>query len=322
MLARLQQLTTIGLVVLAFAWAWHHARQGRWAMAVTGALVLLCLHAIVLAFEFVLVAWVNRRDAAPRASVAQLVAAWWGEVTTSTIVFCWRQPFRSRVHPDRPAGRRRGVVLVHGFVCNRGLWNPWLERLHALGVPVVAVNLEPVFGSIDAYARIVDDAVAALERGTGMAPVLVGHSMGGLAIRAWLDRHAADARAHHVVTIGSPHQGTSLARIALAMNARQMRRDGDWLRALAARETPQRRRRFTCFYGHCDNIVLPASTATLPDADNRHLAGVAHVAMAYDDRVLADVMRLLGVADAADVSASRSGDADAWPSRGADDAAR
>lgn len=322
MLARLQQFTTIGLVALALGWAWHFALLGRWALAAIGALAILGVHAIVLAFEFVLVAWMNRRDPAPRASAAQLVAAWWGEVKASTVVFCWRQPFRSRVHPDRPAGRRRGVVLVHGFVCNRGLWNPWLERLQAFGVPVVAVNLEPVFGSIDEYARIVDEAVAALECGTGMAPVIVGHSMGGLATRAWLDRHAGDSRVHHVVTIGSPHHGTSLARFALQLNARQMRRDGDWLRALASRETVQRRRRFTCFYGHCDNIVLPASTATLPDADNRHLTGVAHVAMAYDGRVLAEVMRLLGAADAADVSPSRSNDPATWPSRGADDAAR
>ena len=47
--------------------------------------------------------------------------------------------------------------------------------------------------------------------------------------------------------------------------------------ALAAREPAQRFERFTCFYGHCDNIVFPASTATLPGADNRHIAGHARM---------------------------------------------
>ena len=76
-------------------------------------------------------------------------------------------------------------MLIHGFFCNRGIWKPWLARLHAAGVPCVAVNLEPIFDSIDHYADIVEDAVQRIEHATGLAPVLVGHSMGGLALRRW-----------------------------------------------------------------------------------------------------------------------------------------
>ena len=65
------------------------------------------------------------------------------------------------------------------------------------------------------------------------------------------------------------------------------------LAALAAQEPPERYRRFTCFYGHCDNIVFPCSTATLPDADNRHLRGHAHVHMLRHPDVLAEVLRRL-----------------------------
>jgi hypothetical protein len=53
-----------------------------------------------------------------------------------------------------------------------------------------------------------------------------------------------------------------------------------WLQTLAPRETAARRARFTCFYSHCDNIVFPPSTATLPGADNRHVPGHAHVHLA------------------------------------------
>ena len=77
------------------------------------------------------------------------------------------------VLPPAAARGRRGPLLVHGFVCNRGLWNPWLERLHARGIPFVAVDLEPVFGSIDDYVRILENAVQRLERCTGLAPVIV-----------------------------------------------------------------------------------------------------------------------------------------------------
>lgn len=48
---------------------------------------------------------------------------------------------------------KRGVVLVHGFMCNRGLWLPWFIPLQARGHAYVAVNLEPVMGSIDEGMR-------------------------------------------------------------------------------------------------------------------------------------------------------------------------
>jgi len=282
-LARLQQCTTVGALLLAVAWAWGFASAGEVGWAFAGALAIVGGYAAVLALEFVLLHRVHGDDPAPRAAPRQLWRAWWGEVRTAPVVFCWRQPFLSRRFPDAPAAGvhgRRGVLLVHGFVCNRGLWNPWLQRLHAARVPVVAVNLEPVFGSIDDYVPRIEAGVRALHAHTGLAPLVVAHSMGGLALRRWWAEPGNEERVHRAITIGTPHHGTWLARFALTPNARQMRRDSRWLRALAAREPAARAGRFTCFYSHCDNIVFPPSTATLAGADNRHLPGVAHVHMA------------------------------------------
>ncbi|NJM84726.1 MAG: hypothetical protein HC844_21870 [Tabrizicola sp.] len=50
-------------------------------------------------------------------------------------------------------------------------------------------------------------------------------------------------------------------------------------------------RHFTCFYSHCDNIVMPASTAVLPGADNRHIDGMPHIALVYSPEVWAEVLR-------------------------------
>ena len=302
MLARLQQATTIGLVLAALLWAAYFVHAGAPAWAAVGALLILFGYALFLGIEFVLLRFVNRRDPAPPATAWQLVKAWWGEVVTAPRVFCWRQPFRSHAVPDflPPASRRRGVLFVHGFVCNRGLWNPLMLRLRAAGVPFVAVNLEPVFGSIDHYADIIEVAVRRVGSATGQPPVVVAHSMGGLAVRAWLDAHQGDARVHRVITIGTPHRGTFLGRFGHTRNARQMRTGSDWQQKLAAREPPQRFERFTCFYGHCDNIVFPASTATLPGADNKHIGGVAHVHMAHQDEVFNEVLRWVGSTEALD----------------------
>lgn len=282
-LARLEQALVIAwLAALGGALAWH-VSVGDLLGAALWSLGLLTAHAGWLLLTFLFMRWHNRHDPAPPASGRQWLAAWWAEVTTAPRVFGWQQPFRARAEPDHlpaPAARGRvGVVLVHGFVCNRGLWNPWMRRLRRRGVPFVAVNLGSVFGSIDDGVRQIEEAVWRVERATGVPPLLVGHSMGGLAIRAWLRTQALDGRVRGVITLGTPHLGTWLGHLSLATNGRQMRPGSPWLQALAAAEPASRARLFLCGYSHCDNIVFPASNACLPGARHWHIAGAAHVDM-------------------------------------------
>lgn len=297
-LARLQRTGVVLAWGLALWCLWWWRDRPLVALAVV--LALTTLHAWVLALEFVLMAWQNRRDPAPRAGWRAVLGAWWVESHIAVWVFSWLQPFAWRRWPDTAVSGTatsgsRAVVLVHGFVCNRGLWTPWLRELHRRGVPCAAVNLEPVFGSIDDYAPLIEDAVSRATAATGQPPLLVGHSMGGLAIRAWLRAagEGAAQRVHHIVTLGTPHHGTWLARFSHLTNGRQMQVAGPWLRQLQADEAASSYPSFTCWYSNTDNIVFPSSTATLPGADNRHIAGVPHVAMAFHPKVMADTLKLL-----------------------------
>ena len=296
MLARLQQLTALGLLVGSLAWLGYFISLGRWGWAAVGPIAIAAAYAGALGVEFCWLRASYPRGSGERPGVAQLLRAWLAETTIAPVVFLWRQPFRSRAIADAAsdsAHGRRGVVLVHGFFCNRGLWNPWMRSLGELGVPFVAVSLEPVFGSIDGYVDRLDEAVAQLERATGLAPVLVAHSMGGLAVRAWLARRGRPERFHRAVTIASPHHGTWMARHGRTANGREMRLDSPWLAALVASEAADLYPRFTCFWSRCDNIVFPTAGATLPGAENRHLAGTPHVRMAYHPEVFETVVRLL-----------------------------
>jgi hypothetical protein len=295
-LARMQQAITLSLLAAGGAWlAWFWSRSP--VIAVAGLALIVLSYSLFLGLEFIALRFAGRADPAPRPAWSELARAWLGETTTAPRVFCWRQPFRWRAVPDWvEPGSRRGVVFIHGFVCNRGFWNPWMRELRARGHAFAAVNLEPVFGSIEDYVTIIDAAVDRVAQATGAPPVLVCHSMGGLAARAWLRARNAQGRVHHVITIGSPHHGTWLARFSRLPNGMQMARDGGWLRELEMGEDPAQYGHFTCWYSNCDNIVFPASTATLAGADNRLVRGVAHVQLAFRPEVMSASLDLLASA--------------------------
>jgi len=298
-LARLQQGLTLSALAGAALWGlWW------WPQApVTAALGVAALplgHAFVLTLQFAVMATLNRHDPARSPTPGASLGAWWAEWLAIPRVFLWLQPFRWNTWPDAdvPATPgRAAVVFVHGFACNRGIWLPWMRAMRRRGLAYTSVNLEPVFGSIDRYAPLIDDAVRRAQSLTGQPPLLVCHSMGGLAARTWLATTPdAARRVRAVVTIGTPHHGTWLARFTHLTNGRQMRIGSDWLGALQAREQGQERPPFVCWYSNADPIVFPASTARLEGADNRHLQGVAHVAMAFHPAVMESSLAMLAPA--------------------------
>jgi triacylglycerol esterase/lipase EstA (alpha/beta hydrolase family) len=220
------------------------------------------------------------------------------EATTAPRVFLWWQPFRTQAIPDfLPPSDKAGVVFIHGFFCNRAFWAPWMTLLRAQNRAFAAVTLEPAFGSIDDYAKLVEAAVAKVTQATGQQPTLICHSMGGLAARAWMRSNPAnDARIQRVITIGTPHFGTALSTEKALLpftNTHQMQRLGPWTQQLAKDEPASRYTKFTCWYSNCDNIVVPTSTAMLPGADNRLVTAQGHVSMAFDAKIMQASLALL-----------------------------
>ena len=269
---------------------------GEPLIALIGLLFIFVCYALFIGVEFVLLRVFGQEPNVAAPTAVDLLRAWASEVARTPAIFCWRQPFRAGAEPDfvSSADRgRRSVLLVHGFMCNRAFWNPWMSALRSLGVPFAALSLEPPLASIDQFAPSIDAAVGRLVGLTGRPPIIVAHSMGGLAVRAWMNRFQAADRVHRVITVGSPHHGTWLAQFFHTPNGIQMRRGSSWLEALSAAESSASRSRFICFYGDCDNIVFPASTATLPGADNRAVKATAHVQMAFSKPVFDTLLEVL-----------------------------
>jgi len=295
--ARQQQLVlALRLLLGLLLGAWGGRHWGLPGALLMGWVGLFGWTVLVLPV-FLLLRRLPRPEGQPQPSLAQCLRAagreWWAYEK----VFSWQQPFRSARHPDRCDAShqgRRGVLLLHGFRCNRGLWHHWVRQLDAQGIPHVSLSLEPPFASIDAYAEPVEAAIRRLEQATGRAPVVVAHSMGGLALRAW--RRAVQAppdRVHQVFTLGTPHAGTLMAQLSGAPNARQMRARSAWLQELAQSESADWWRRFTCVYSCCDQVVCPSVLALLPEAKSLVVPASGHLQLVYEPDVMAAVMACL-----------------------------
>lgn len=224
----------------------------------------------------------------------EFVRGWFGECLAAFQAACWTLPFASRKFSDLPtdgSSETPVVILVHGFVCNRGVWNRWLRQLSEQRIDYIAVNLEPLFGSIDAYVPLIQRAMVAAESRSSYKPIFICHSMGGLAVRRWLIEHPdAYDRIERIVTLGTPHFGTWLGWFTLAINGQQMRVGSRWIARLAKLEKERRGEsaydKFISWYSNLDNVVLPNSSSRLPGAENRPLRGYGHLALLHHPEVM------------------------------------
>jgi pimeloyl-ACP methyl ester carboxylesterase len=215
------------------------------------------------------------------------------EFRASMLVTSWFVPRASAATRIWQDSRQPPVLLLHGYGCNSGYWVHLTPLLDAARISHASVDLEPVAGDIDGYVPLVQRAVEDLCAAAGADKVaIVAHSMGGLVARAWMRAHGT-GRVARVITLGTPHHGTALARFGLGQNAFQMRPGSAWLHALAASEDGAVRALVTSLYTHHDNIVAPQESSRLEGARNLEFGGVGHVALGANPRVLKAVMQEL-----------------------------
>ncbi len=226
---------------------------------------------------------------ARRAGVARLgIGAWLRLVVTESwwtaLTFGVLLPFPSLAgsSDSKVTDTALPVLLVHGYLCNRGIWRSMKRLLESKGLSAWTLDMEPVFGGIDEYspalaARI--ETVLALTHAQRL--VVVAHSMGGLALRAYLRAHGGEQVAL-AITLGTPHHGTWIARRGFGENARQMVPGSAWLDFLSRSEQDDPAAPVVSIWSRHDNVVLPQESARLAGAENIALDGIGHVALAFE----------------------------------------
>jgi len=101
------------------------------------------------------------------------------------------------------------VVLVHGMFATAGVFRPLRDRLEDEGFVTASFTHAPGFG-VAALTEKLSDFLDSLPRSIDID--LVGHSLGGVVARYYVQEYPRDQRIRQTVSLGGPFQGTRRAR--------------------------------------------------------------------------------------------------------------
>lgn len=105
------------------------------------------------------------------------------------------------------------VLFVHGLWYGRASMVPLARRLKKLGWHCELFDYSSVFSSPDRNVKRLADRVVGLREHNSDGPLhFVGHSLGGLVIMKMLAQWGVDAPDGRVVLLGSPLNGSAVAR--------------------------------------------------------------------------------------------------------------
>src|SRR5947209_5312867 len=102
------------------------------------------------------------------------------------------------------------VVLVHGFGHNRSGWERLQRKLTGAGFGCVhSVNYNPFRNDVPEIAADLGEHIDRIRSLTGAEKVnVVGHSLGGVLLRWYVQELGGDTFVDTAITVASPHAGT------------------------------------------------------------------------------------------------------------------
>ncbi|MGC9380425.1 esterase/lipase family protein [Streptomyces sp. MH13] len=208
-----------------------------------------------------------------------------------------RQP--SPPTPRLPARGSPPVVLLHGFIDNRSVFLFLRRSLAQHGRhQIESLNYSPLTCDIRTAAELLGRHIEEICERTGSERVdIVGHSLGGLIARYYVQRLAGDLHVRTLVTLGTPHSGTRVIPLANAHPiVRQMRPGSAVLEELAL-PSPGCRTRFVSFWSDLDRVMDPLESACLDHPDltvrNVRVSGIGHLALPVHPAVATGIRQAL-----------------------------
>ena len=194
------------------------------------------------------------------------------------------------------------ILLLHGLVDNRSIFTVLRRALRRRGFGRIwTMNYHVMTHDVRVAAQRLAATIEAVCEQTGYERIhVIGHSMGGIIARYYVQRMGGDARVHTLVTLGSPHGGTRAAHLLPRGVCRQLTPRSDVIAELA-KPAAGCRTRFVSFWSDLDGLISPKASARIdhPDltARNVFVRGVGHMSLPIDGRVTREIAATLAQLD-------------------------
>lgn len=209
------------------------------------------------------------------------------------------------VRGARPMWVRPGhdvVMLVHGLFATAGVLRPLRRDIEERTAAYTTSFTHPPGPGIASIAREIARAVRGISGDVRIH--LVGHSIGGVAVRYFVQELGGDARIVQTLSIGSPFAGVRSARLFPAPVGRDIAPGSQLLARLARGAREGLRVPHVSLYADEDRVV--PSGAYLAAGERLSVAGCGHNSLLYHPRVVAEVVaRIRRVQAAAEVRDAR-----------------
>ena len=185
------------------------------------------------------------------------------------------------------------ILLLHGLFVNRSCWFWFKRQLRQQGFKnIVTMNLSNGH-SEETLAELVSKQVDELRLQLGVNKVhLIGHSMGGMIARNYVQLRGGEDKVDQLICLGSPHHGSKLATFAIAPLGKLLIPDSDFLQRLNRAPIPENVQ-LTNIYTNKDNMVLPNSSNHLPWGDAVELDRIGHTSLIYRNAPIAATISAL-----------------------------
>ena len=201
-----------------------------------------------------------------------------------------------------PGASSTPIILLHGYFHNRSAFVIMRRSLKKFGFRSVdTMNYNVIGHDVQELAhQLAAHVDEILERTGGTHVHLIGHSLGGLVARYYIQKLGGHEKVHTCITLGTPHRGTHAAWVGRGKTARQLRPGSLLLRQLtrSARAMPVR---FISFYSNLDSLVLPASNAKITEpslrARNIFVKDLGHLSLLISRPLIRSIAEILASPD-------------------------
>lgn len=187
----------------------------------------------------------------------------------------------------------RHIVLVHGIWDTHKIFSKMAAALIEAGWTVHQIDIRPNNGSVPIaeqaaqLEKFIDEHLPAGNFS------LLGFSMGGMICRYYAQSHADAGRIEHLITLGSPHQGTMMAYAGKLPTYLEFQPGSSFLKGLTAGEHNLTQIKRLSIYTPLDTVIVPAKSSIVVGWQNVALPVISHQMLLKDPRAIDAVLTFL-----------------------------